>query len=113
MSEIDSRAYCFGCGAGPGQECHDICKDLQKDKEVEKLRAQLAAKSSEAERLRECLEEFRRCVEGGKIPDDHSDEDEYCDEGMCMWIGQEAKRVLALAPRDEKPANTGEETHAD
>lgn len=29
----DPRAYCPCCGSGPGQECDEICKQIQKEME--------------------------------------------------------------------------------
>lgn len=46
----------------------------------------------------EIFSEFRRCVETKKAPGDHTEDDEYCDEGMCMWIGERASVFLSTLP---------------
>ena len=54
--------------------------------------------------MRGALEEFRRCVDTEKLPEDHSDEDECC-FGVCMWIGAKAKELLT--PKQGEP-NAGD-----
>lgn len=57
-------------------------------KENDELRAALAEAVS-------IFSEFRRCTEAKKLPDDHHDDDEYCEEGTCMWIGEQATDFIA------------------
>ena len=48
------------------------------------------------------LQEFRRCIAGEKIEGDHIDENEFCEEGTCFWIGERTLEILAKHDKVEE-----------
>ena len=56
----------------------------------------------EIENLIAVLREFRRCIAGEKIEGDHIDENEFCEEGTCFWIGERTLEIIAKHDKERK-----------